>query len=58
VYELGVQGQDRDPRDHCGTDDLKSLIQGRAKMEEIRQQAIKDGMTTLMQDGIRKPWSE
>jgi type II secretory ATPase GspE/PulE/Tfp pilus assembly ATPase PilB-like protein len=23
-------------------------------MEEIRQQAIKDGMTTLMQDGIRK----
>jgi len=37
-----------------GTDALKSLIQGRAKMEEIRQQAIKDGMTTLMQDGIRK----
>jgi type II secretory ATPase GspE/PulE/Tfp pilus assembly ATPase PilB-like protein len=23
-------------------------------MEEIRGQAIKDGMTTLMQDGIRK----
>jgi len=23
-------------------------------MEEIRAQAIKDGMTTLMQDGIRK----
>jgi len=37
-----------------GTDELKSLIQGRAKMEELRQQAIKDGMTTLMQDGIRK----
>jgi type II secretory ATPase GspE/PulE/Tfp pilus assembly ATPase PilB-like protein len=37
-----------------GTDPLKSLIQGRAKMEEIREQAIKDGMTTLMQDGIRK----
>jgi len=37
-----------------GTDPLKSLIQGRAKMEEIRAQAIKDGMTTLMQDGIRK----
>jgi type II secretory ATPase GspE/PulE/Tfp pilus assembly ATPase PilB-like protein len=37
-----------------GTDSLKSLIQGRAKMEEIREQAIKDGMTTLMQDGIRK----
>jgi type II secretory ATPase GspE/PulE/Tfp pilus assembly ATPase PilB-like protein len=37
-----------------GTDALKSLIQGRARMEEIREQAIKDGMTTLMQDGIRK----
>jgi type II secretory ATPase GspE/PulE/Tfp pilus assembly ATPase PilB-like protein len=37
-----------------GTDPLKSLIQGRAKMEEIRGQAMKDGMTTLMQDGIRK----
>jgi type II secretory ATPase GspE/PulE/Tfp pilus assembly ATPase PilB-like protein len=37
-----------------GTDGLKSLIQGRAKMEEIRSQAIEDGMTTLMQDGIRK----
>ena len=37
-----------------GTDAQKSLIQGRAKMEEIRAQAIKDGMTTLMQDGIRK----
>ena len=33
---------------------MKSLIQGRAKMEELRDQAIKDGMTTLMQDGIRK----
>jgi type II secretory ATPase GspE/PulE/Tfp pilus assembly ATPase PilB-like protein len=37
-----------------GTDEIKSLIQGRAKMEEIRGQAMKDGMTTLMQDGIRK----
>ena len=37
-----------------GTDEIKSLIQGRAKMEEIRGQAIQDGMTTLMQDGIRK----
>ncbi|MBW1700533.1 MAG: GspE/PulE family protein [Deltaproteobacteria bacterium] len=43
IYELLV-----------GTDDIKSLIQGRAKMENIRGQAIKDGMTTLMQDGIRK----
>jgi len=37
-----------------GTDALKSLIQGRARMEEIRAQAVEDGMTTLMQDGIRK----
>jgi type II secretory ATPase GspE/PulE/Tfp pilus assembly ATPase PilB-like protein len=37
-----------------GTDGLKSLIQGRARMEEMRAQAIEDGMTTLMQDGIRK----
>ncbi|HDI78857.1 MAG TPA: GspE/PulE family protein [Desulfobacteraceae bacterium] len=37
-----------------GTDEMKSLIQNRAKMEELRRQAIKDGMITLMQDGIRK----
>jgi len=37
-----------------GTDDMKSLIQGKAKMELLREQAVKDGMTTLMQDGIRK----
>jgi len=37
-----------------GTDEMKALIQGKAKMEELRIQAIKDGMTTLMQDGIRK----
>ena len=37
-----------------GTDEMKTLIQVRAKMEELREQAVKDGMTTLMQDGIRK----
>jgi type II secretory ATPase GspE/PulE/Tfp pilus assembly ATPase PilB-like protein len=37
-----------------GTDEMKSLIQSRAKMEDLRKQAVKDGMTTLMQDGIRK----
>jgi len=31
------------------------LIQNRAKVNELRDQASKiDGMTTLMQDGIRK----
>ena len=37
-----------------GTDEMQALIQGRAKMENLREQAVKDGMTTLMQDGIRK----
>jgi len=33
---------------------MKSLIQNKAKMEDIREQAVADGMRTLMQDGIRK----
>ncbi len=37
-----------------GTDDIKALVQTRARMEEIRTQAVKDGMCSLMQDGIRK----
>ena len=37
-----------------GSDAIKGLIQSRAQMEELRVQAVKDGMTTLMQDGIRK----
>ncbi len=37
-----------------GMDEMKNLIQVRAKMEELREQAVKDGMTTLLQDGIRK----
>jgi type II secretory ATPase GspE/PulE/Tfp pilus assembly ATPase PilB-like protein len=37
-----------------GTRKMKSLIQNKARMEEVRQQAIADGMTTLMQEGIRK----
>jgi len=37
-----------------GTDKVKKLIQQKAKIEEIRNQAIKDGMTTLKQDGIEK----
>lgn len=36
------------------SDEMKDLIQSRARMEELRPQAIKDGMSTLMQDGIRK----
>ena len=37
-----------------GTDAMKKLIQNKAKMEAIRDQAIADGMTTLKQDGIEK----
>ncbi|HUU49498.1 MAG TPA: GspE/PulE family protein [Nitrospinota bacterium] len=37
-----------------GTKRLKNLIQSKATMEEIKGQAIKDGMRTLYQDGITK----
>ncbi|UCF95183.1 MAG: Flp pilus assembly complex ATPase component TadA, partial [Desulfobacterales bacterium] len=37
-----------------GTEEIKRLIQNKAKVEAIRTQAIKDGMTTLKQDGIEK----
>jgi len=37
-----------------GTHEMQDKIQVRSRMEEIREQAVKDGMTTLMQDGIRK----
>jgi len=37
-----------------GSDDIKRLIQNKAKIDEIRDRAIKDGMTTLKQDGIEK----
>ncbi len=37
-----------------GTDEMKKLIQVRSEMVVIRNQAVKDGMTTLKQDGIEK----
>lgn len=37
-----------------GTDPMKRMIQQKAVMEEIREQAVKDGMVTLKQDGIEK----
>ena len=37
-----------------GTDGMKSLIQAKARMDQLREQAVKDGLTTLLQDGIRK----
>jgi type II secretory ATPase GspE/PulE/Tfp pilus assembly ATPase PilB-like protein len=37
-----------------GTDEIKKLIQIKASMDQIRDQAVKDGMTTLKQDGVEK----
>ncbi len=36
------------------TDDSKRLIAKRASIEDIRNQAARDGMTTLLQDGLMK----
>jgi type II secretory ATPase GspE/PulE/Tfp pilus assembly ATPase PilB-like protein len=38
----------------AGTDELRHLIQNKARVENIREQAVKDGMTTLKQDGVEK----
>ena len=40
-----------------GTDKQKELIQTQARVEELRNQAIYDGMRTLKQDGIEKVFS-
>ena len=37
-----------------GTDEIKRMVMKQALMEEIREQAISEGMTTLKQDGIWK----
>ncbi|MGE5841369.1 MAG: ATPase, T2SS/T4P/T4SS family [Deltaproteobacteria bacterium] len=37
-----------------GSDEVKALIQSKAVIERIREEAVKGGMTTLLQDGIRK----
>ena len=36
------------------TEDLKNLIQGRARTAEILSMAMRDGMVTLLQNGIQK----
>jgi type II secretory ATPase GspE/PulE/Tfp pilus assembly ATPase PilB-like protein len=36
------------------SDEVKRMIQKRKTVEELREQAIREGMTTLLQDGIRK----
>jgi len=37
-----------------GTDEIKRLIQKHATVEEMREVAAGQGMTTLLQDGIIK----
>ena len=37
-----------------GTEEIKRMIMKQALVEELREQALKDGMTTLKQDGIYK----
>ncbi len=37
-----------------GSDEMKRLIQKRATVEDMRNQAVAEGMTTLLQDGIIK----
>ncbi|MBW2643046.1 MAG: GspE/PulE family protein, partial [Deltaproteobacteria bacterium] len=38
----------------AGTDQIKKLIQSNSSIKILREQALKDGMTTLKQDGIEK----
>ncbi|MEE8553813.1 MAG: GspE/PulE family protein [Desulfobacterales bacterium] len=40
-----------------GTDEMKRLIQNNSPMDVLRDQALKDGMLTLKQDGIEKIFS-
>jgi type II secretory ATPase GspE/PulE/Tfp pilus assembly ATPase PilB-like protein len=37
-----------------GTDETKRLIQKHSSAEVLQEQAMKEGMTTLLQDGIEK----
>jgi type II secretory ATPase GspE/PulE/Tfp pilus assembly ATPase PilB-like protein len=37
-----------------GTREMKRMIQGQSSVEQLREQAIRDGMRTLKQDGIEK----
>jgi len=37
-----------------GTHDLQSMIYKKAELDEIRKQALQDGMRTMKQDGLYK----
>ncbi len=53
-HETGYRGRMGIHELLIGTDEQKKLIQESSRMEILRNQAIKDGMTTLRQDGIEK----
>ena len=53
-YNTGYSGRMAIHELLLGTDEMKKLIQNSSPMEVIRNQAIKDGMKTLKQDGIAK----
>ncbi|MBL0700456.1 MAG: GspE/PulE family protein [Desulfosarcina sp.] len=53
-HETGYRGRMGIHELLMGTDEQKKLIQESSRMEILREQAIKDGMTTLKQDGIEK----
>jgi len=53
-HETGYRGRMGIHELLIGTDEQKKLIQESSRMEILREQAIKDGMTTLKQDGIEK----
>jgi type II secretory ATPase GspE/PulE/Tfp pilus assembly ATPase PilB-like protein len=38
----------------CGSDELRNLIQNRARTTEMQRLAVREGMVTLVQDGILK----
>ncbi|WDN87784.1 hypothetical protein BuS5_00752 [Desulfosarcina sp. BuS5] len=56
-HETGYRGRMGIHELLMGTDEQKKLIQESSRMEILREQAIKDGMTTLKQDGIEKIFS-
>ena len=37
-----------------GTDEMKRMIQTKARTEDMLKMAVQQGMTTLVQDGIQK----
>ena len=37
-----------------GSDEIKRLVQKHSTVEVLREQAMQEGMTTLLQDGIIK----